>query len=155
MANILKRNAGNAPMTFNGLVDNVFQNSLNRFFDDDNWGFRGLTHTQRVPVNLRETATTYEMQLVAPGLRKEDFNISVDNKMLTVSFEHRAEEKEENKEEGWLRREYGMQSFSRSFQLDETVNAEGITARYADGMLCLSIPKKEGAQKISKTVEVK
>lgn len=160
MANIMKRNNGNSSlattgtvMPFGGLVDNILQNSLNRFFDDDSWGFNGVS--SRVPVNIRETDKTYEMDVVAPGLRKEDFTVSIDNNMLTVSFEHKEEDKEENKQDGYLRQEYRMQSFSRSFTLDDTVNADKITAQYNDGVLHVSLPKKEGAQKITKNIEVK
>ncbi len=155
MANIVKRNNGNMPATFSGLVDRVFQDSLSRFFDDDFWGFDGMLTRTQVPVNVRETDKTYEIDVVAPGLRKEDFTVNVNNNVLTVSFEHKEENKEERKEEGLLRNEYRMQSFSRSFTLDDTVNADGITARYADGILHLSLRKKEGVQKVSKTIKVK
>lgn len=161
MANIMKRNNGNGGAAatrsltpFGGLVDSVFQNTLNRFFDDDFWGFDGRVSSGQVPVNIRETDKTYEMDLIAPGLRKEAFNVSISDNMLTVSFEHKEENKEENKSEGYLRKEYRMQSFSRSFTLDDTVDAEKISARYNDGILHLSLPKKEGAQKITKSIQV-
>ena len=155
MTNIIKRNNGNMPMPFGGLVDDVFRNSLSRFFDDDFWGFDGLLTPKQVPVNVRETEKSYEMEVVAPGLRKEDFNVNISDNILTVSFEHKEEKKEENKDEGYLRNEYRMQSFSRSFTLDDTVDADNITARYADGILHLSLPKKEGAQKITKSIDIK
>jgi len=162
MANIMKRNNGNGGATanrtmmpFGGLVDSIFENTLNRFFDDDFWGYNGLVSSTQIPVNIRETDTSYEMELVAPGLKKEDFNVSMTNNMLSVSFEHKEEKKEENKGEGYLRREYRQQSFSRSFTLDDTVDADKINAQYKDGVLHLSLPKKEGAQKIAKNIEVK
>jgi HSP20 family protein len=162
MANIMKRNNGNGStvanrslMPFGGLVDSVFSNTLSRFFDDDFWGFNGIVSSNNVPVNIRETDKTYEMEVVAPGLRKEDFNVSIADNMLTVSFEHKQENKEENKSEGYLRQEYRMQSFSRSFTLDDTVDADKISAQYKEGVLHLSLPKKEGAQKITKSIEIK
>lgn len=163
MANIMKRNNGNGSqlatskslMPFGGLVDSVFNNTLSRFFNDDFWGFNGIVSSSQVPVNIRETDKTYEMEVVAPGLRKEDFNVSISDNMLTVSFEHKQENKEENKSEGYLRQEYRMQSFSRSFTLDDTVDADKISAQYKDGVLHLSLPKKEGAQKITKSIEIK
>jgi len=162
MANIMKRNNGNgsqlatrSQMPLSGLVDSVFNNTLSRFFDDDFWGFNGIVSSSQVPVNIRETDKTYEMEVVAPGLRKEDFNVSISDNMLTVSFERKQENKEENKSEGYLRQEYRMQSFSRSFTLDDTVDADKISAQYKDGMLHLSLPKKEGAQKITKSIEIK
>jgi HSP20 family protein len=152
MTNIIKRNNGNLPAAFGGLVDSVFQNGMSRFFDDDFWGFKGINSRTQVPVNIRETDRTYEMEVVAPGLRKEDFSVSVKDNMLTVSFEHK--DQQENRSEGYLRSEYRMQSFSRSFGLDDSVDAQNITARYADGILHLSVPKKEEAQKITRTIEI-
>src|SRR5438045_838591 len=121
MANIMKRNNGNGAlattspsMSFGGLVDGVLQNTLSRFFDDDFWGSNSLVSPRQVPVNIRETDKSYEMEIVAPGLRKEDFNVGIGDNMLTISFEHKEENKEENKHEGYLRQEYSMQSFNRS-----------------------------------------
>jgi HSP20 family protein len=95
------------------------------------------------------------MEIVAPGLRKEDFHISMDNKLLTVSFEHKEEDKQEDKQSGYLRQEYRQQSFSRSFNLDDTVDTDKISAQYKDGVLHVSLPKKEGAQRITKNIEIK
>jgi HSP20 family protein len=163
MANIMKRNNGNGrtvattmpAMPFGGWVDSVLQNTLSRFFDDDFQGFDGTLTVNRVPVNIRETDKSYEMEIMAPGLRKEDFNVNISDNMLTVSFEHKEENKEENKREGYLRQEYRMQSFSRNFTLDDTVDADKISAQYKDGVLHMSLPKKEGAQKITKSIKVK
>ena len=108
-----------------------------------------------VPVNLRETDKTYEMELVAPGLKKEDFKLNVSNDMLTVAFEQKEEQQQVDKSEGWLRKDYKMQSFSRSFARDDSVDANKINAVYNNGILHLTLPKKENAQKLSKSIEVK
>jgi len=134
-------------------VDQLLQNSVNRFFNDDFWGFNGVEHQGAVPVNLKETDRAYEMELVAPGLRKEDFKLHATNDLLTVSFEQK--EGQQNEEEGWLRKEYRMQFFSRSFNLDDSVDVNKITAEYSNGILHLTLPKKENAQKITKRIEVK
>ena len=158
MANIMKRNNGNGGLAttrslppFGGLIDGVLQNTLNRFFDDDLWGFNGVINNNQVPVNIRETDKTYEMEVVAPGLRKEDIHVNTSDNMLTISFEG----KEENRHGGYLRQEYRLQSFSRSFTLGDTVDAEKISAQYKDGVLHISLPKKEGTQKIVKNIEIK
>src|SRR5436305_14596561 len=124
MAGIIKRGNGseNVPSTFSGVVDRIFQDNINRFFQDDFWGFPGVQHQTGVPANLRETDKTYELELVAPGLKKDDFTLNVSNDMLTVSFEHKEEDNEEDKDKGWLRKEYRKQSFSRNFHLDDTVD---------------------------------
>lgn len=155
--NIIKRNNGNSNMparTVSGWVDQLLQDNLNRFFTDDFWGPSGSNFRTNVPVNLRETDKTYEMELVAPGLKKEDFKLHVSNDMLTISFEQADEQKEESKTEGWLRKEYKQQSFTRSFSLDDTVDVNKISASYQNGILYLTLPKKENAQKLSKTIQV-
>lgn len=156
---IMKRENGTASMpatSFNGLVDQLFQNNLSRFFEDDEWGFRGLKHNSNIPVNVKETDRTYEMLLVAPGLKKEDFKININKDLLTVSFEQKEEDQQTKKiENNWLRNEYKFQSFSRSFTLDDSLDANKITAEYRDGILHLTLPKKEGTQRLSRSIEVK
>src|SRR5688572_2902552 len=162
MTNIMRRNNGggsmtstNPTMSFGGLVDGVLQNTLDRFFDNEFWSAdRGFSRNQ-VPVNIRETDNSFELEVVAPGLKKENFNVNIANNVLTISFDHKEEDKQENRETGYLRHEYRSQSFSRSCTLDDTVAADKIIAEYRDGVLHLSLPKKEGAQKISKNIEVK
>ena len=155
---LIKRTNGNTNLpasTTSNWVDQLFQNNLNRFFNDDFWGFSGIDQQVNVPVNLRETDQAYEMSLIAPGLRKEDFKLNVTNDMLTVLYEQKQEQNEENAQEGWLRKEYKMQSFSRSFSLDDSVDINKITASYDNGVLHLSLPKKENARRITKTIEIK
>lgn len=162
MANIVKRKNGNgivattkSMMPFEGLVDGVLQNTLSHFFDDDFWGFNGIVSSTQVPVNIRETDKSYEMEVVAPGVSKKDFNVNISDNLLTISFEHKEEDKQGDSKDGYLRQEYRMQSFSRSFTLDDTVDANNISAQYRDGVLHVSLPKKEGAQHIIKSIEIK
>ena len=156
--NIIKRSNGNTGMptrTENNWVDHLFQENLNSFFNDDFWSFGKINQQANVPVNLRETDQSYEMSLIAPGLCKEDFKLNVTNDLLTVSYEQKEEHNEEKAEEGWLRKEYKMQSFSRSFTLDDSVDVSKISASYDNGVLHLSLPKKENARRISKTIDIK
>ncbi|WP_205514621.1 Hsp20/alpha crystallin family protein [Longitalea arenae] len=163
MANIMKRNKGygatpattSSYMPFGGLVEDIFQNTLNRFFGDDDWGFNDVLNNTEVPVNIRETDQAYEMEVVAPGLNKEQFDVRIHKNMLNVSFEDKKENKEENKQEGYLRQEYRRLAFSRSFMLDDTLDADKISAQYKDGVLTITLPKKEGAQRITKNIAVK
>ncbi|WP_165917223.1 Hsp20/alpha crystallin family protein [Flaviaesturariibacter aridisoli] len=142
----MQRSAGQA-LPFNGLMNGV----LSRFFDDDFLGYDGR---RSIPVNIRETDKSYELELVAPGLRKEDFRIQLDDKTLTISFEHKEEERNES-EKNYLRQEYRMQSFSRSFNIDDSmVDAAKISARYENGVLWLSLPKKEGAQRQRRQIDI-
>ena len=157
MNNIIKRDSDRNPATFGSVVDQIFQNNLDKFFDEDFWapGYRGsLRRSGTVPVNMKETDKSYEMEIVAPGLQKEDFHLKLEGDTLTVSFENGMEQNQENKDEGWFRQEYMKQSFSRSFSLDDTVDAGKIVARYENGILHLQLPKKEHAQKLSREINI-
>lgn len=136
-----RKGYGLTPRTFGGMIED-----MNKFFYDDNWS------NTTAPVNIKETENGYELHLVAPGLKKEDFKINVDDNVLKISFEH----KEENKTEGdkWLRNEYRFRSFKRSFTLNENINAEAITAKYNDGILNVVLPKKEATEKTTKDITV-
>ena len=152
MANIGKKDTGR-PTTFGGAVDQLFQQNLGRWIDDGMWSVGNL-HNQNVPVNIRETDTTYELELMAPGLNKEDFQLHFSNNTLTISFEHKEEKSEQGEDKRWIRKEYRQQSFTRSFTIDDTVDVDKTSARYDNGVLRLTLPKKEHAQTTSKTINV-
>jgi HSP20 family protein len=153
MANIMKRES-TPQASFGNVVDQIFQSNLSRFFDDDYWGFTGKLNRNQVPVNIRETDKGYEMELYAPGLKKEDFKLQLEGDTITVSFERKEEKKEENKKSGWLRQEFSMESFKRSFHLEESIDASKISARYESGVLYLSLPKKEHEQKLVRNISI-
>lgn len=136
-----KKAYGMVPKTFGGLVED-----MNRFFYDDNWS------NTTAPVNIKETEGAYELHVVAPGLSKEDFKLSVEDNVLKVTFEHKEENKEQT--DKWLRNEYHFRSFKRSFTLSDKVNADAITAKYNDGILNINVPKKEAAEKSTKDITV-
>ncbi len=130
--NLIKRNHSN-----------TFPNVMDEFFKD--WmGGSQLVNRAVPPVNIKEADSYFAVELVAPGLKKEDFNIEVENGLLTISSETKAEKMQE--EGKYTRREYTHTSFKRAFTLPETVNEDGIDANYADGILTLTLPKKEEAQ---------
>src|SRR5438094_234434 len=96
-------------------------------------------------VNINENKDEYKISVAAPGLKKDDFEIDVEGNMLTISCEK--EENREEKDGRHTRREYNYSSFSRSFTLPEDVNKDRIAAAYEDGVLKLTLPKKEEAKK--------
>lgn len=98
-------------------------------------------------VNIVEHKNHYEVNLAAPGMKKDDFKVDVEGNVLTISTEK--EEKHEEKEEKFTRREFSYTSFSRSFTLPEWVNKDKIDASYEDGLLRLVLPKTEEAKKLS------
>ncbi len=105
-------------------------------------------------VNVKETNDDFMIEVAAPGLDKKDFKVDIDNNMLTISSEK--EFKNEEKEEGrYMRREFSYTSFSRSFSLPDAVNAEKINAKHKDGILMITIPKKDEAKrKPPKQIEI-
>lgn len=114
--------------------------------------------TSSVPrVNVSETDDKYNIEMAAPGLNKEDLHVDLDENILTISAEK--EEKQEDKKENgnyYTRREFSYTSFRRSFTLPETANAEKIDAQYKDGILNITIPKKEEKKlKPSKNIKIK
>jgi len=152
---IAKRTNGNYPGTFGSVVDDIFENSLKHFFDDKflDTGFPGK-YTAGVPVNVRETDDRYEVDVIAPGCKKEDFKVSIENNLLTVSFNHTDEHQEGDKKQKWVRNEYFQRSFSRSFTLDDTVDVNNINATYVDGILRLSMAKNEKAKSVSRNIQI-
>ncbi|MBL7718724.1 MAG: Hsp20/alpha crystallin family protein [Flavipsychrobacter sp.] len=142
------KNNGMMTRTIGGLMDEMF-----------NGGWNNLLHTDvskdrmNVPVNIRETDAAYTMQVIAPGLKKEDFKIQLDKNVLNVSFEHKEENKEE-KEGNVLRSEYSFRSFKRSFTLNDKIDNAGIAARYTDGVLEVTLPKKENVSPATQEITI-
>ncbi len=124
---------------------NVLPSILDEFFKPDWFGGLEGMNANLPAVNIAENEAGFELELAAPGMKKEDFNIEVDKNVLTISNETTSSSEEENKEKNFSRREFYYSSFKRSFNLPETVNTEAIKAAYNDGILKLEIPKKEEA----------
>ena len=155
MTNAIAKRQNDMPLaSFGNVVDNIFQNSLRRFFDDNFWDAEGQLTSGAVPVNVRETERQYEMDVIAPGCKKEDFQISINDNLLTISFNTKIENNSSQKK-GWVRNEYVQRSFSRTFTLDDTVDVNNIDATYTDGILHLTLAKSEKAKKLSKNIEIK
>ena len=152
---IAKRQNGNPSGTFGSVVDNIFQNSLRHFFDDHFWDAGLSMNSGLIPVNVRELDNRYEMDVIAPGIRKEDFNLNIEGNLLTISYDHKEQNDEQNEKVGWSRNEYMQRSFSRSFTVDDTVDINNITANYDNGILRLSLPKTEKAKKLYKKIDIK
>ena len=101
-----------------------------------------------------ENKDHYQVSLAAPGMKKNDFNIDVEGNVLTISAEK--EEKKEENDERYSRKEFNYTSFSRSFTLPDGINKDKIDASYENGLLRLHLPKTEEAKRLSaKHIEVK
>ena len=137
------------------LLPTVFEDFFkpwNEWFDS---GSSSLGRMLTVPaVNILESKEDYSLSFAIPGMRKEDFDISVDGNMLTISSQK--EETKEDRDSRYTRKEYSYSSFSRSFNLPDEVIKDNIQASYHDGVLKLSLPKKEEAKKTAaKSILVK
>lgn len=110
--------------------------------------------TQLPAVNISENDKYYHVEVVAPGFKKEDFKVKVDDDILTISAETKTENTEEGQNKEYSRREYSSSSFTRSFQLPDNVKDDSITATYQDGILKLEMPKSEQQQKTTKEISV-
>ncbi|NCD68267.1 Hsp20/alpha crystallin family protein [Mucilaginibacter agri] len=128
---------------FNDVFDSFFSDT---FFND--------RLTSRVPAaNISETEDHFHVELAAPGLKKEDFKLNLDRKVLNISVEQRNGNNEDQK--NYSKREYSYASWVRSFTLPDSANAESIEAAYTEGVLKIDIAKCEEAKQIRRQIEIK
>jgi HSP20 family protein len=133
-------------------------NLINPFFNDVysilNDSFLNERAAFRTPaVNIAETDAQFEIELAIPGLSKEDIKINLDKNVLSVSADKKTETVDENKK--FTKREYSFNSFSRSFTLPESADYSKIEADYVNGILKLTIAKKEEAKFQTREIAVK
>ena len=135
-------------------------NWLNNWFDDNffNTPVMAQTTTTAPAVNVKEDNKQYVMEVAVPGLKKEQVNMSIDKDgYLTLSIENKNEQKDENKKEHYLRREFSYNSYRQSYALPDNVDADKIAANVADGVLKVVLPKVEKKEEKEdvKHIEVK
>ncbi|HEX6915442.1 MAG TPA: Hsp20/alpha crystallin family protein [Chitinophagaceae bacterium] len=128
--------------------DNLFEDLLNTF--PAAWG-RDMNFSIP-PVNIHETNEAYHLELVAPGLKKDQLRINLEKGVLSISYDHK--EEVENKDYKTHRKEFRASSFKRSFKVDDKVNTDGIQAKYEDGVLKLLLPKKEELKVMPKEITI-
>lgn len=127
---------------FNNVFDSLFSDALNK-----NYGISKMP-----AVNIAETAVNYKIELAAPGLNKEDFKIELKKDNLSVWAEKKSQQTEEQKD--YTRKEFEYFSFARSFVLPEGVDTEKISAEYINGVLNITLGKKEPAKDEHKEIVV-
>jgi len=128
---------------------NQYPSLFDRFFENEmfDWSNRNYssTNTTLPSVNIKESNDGFDVEVAAPGFTKNDFKIELNHDLLTISSEKEVEN--ETKEgQAFTLREFSYQSFSRSFTLPNTADSEKIGAKYENGILRISIPKKEEAK---------
>jgi HSP20 family protein len=139
-----KRDNGNGLMPG---VNDIFESIFNDTFFSD----RMVT---RVPaVNISETVGNYHIELAAPGLKKEDFKLNLENNVLNISVEQTTDQR--NNQKNYSKREFSYSSFARSFTLPESADESAIDATYTDGILRIDIAKREEAKAVRRQIEIK
>jgi HSP20 family protein len=130
-----------------------FNRRFPTFFDDfltkEIEGLNSNWNNRQVPaVNIREDDNQFKLEVAAPGLNKDDFKIELEDHVLTISYEHKSgENQQKNEQNQYQYREFRQYSFKRSFNLPKAVvDEDQIKANYENGVLHLSIPKKEEAK---------
>lgn len=124
--------------------------TISRFFDDDwnslfDWSNRNLTVETLPAVNIKENSNEFIVEMAAPGMNKDDFHVELNDNVLTIKCEVKHEN--ETNEDNYLRREFSYQAFQRTFNLNKQLVDDGqIQAKYDNGILSLTLPKKEEAK---------
>ncbi len=129
--------------SFNNFLSDLFPQNASLFKDD---------FSLAVPVNIKETAKEFVVEVVAPGLNKEDFKVNIEAQLLTISVEKNEEKAVEG--EKVILKEYKTRSFKRSFTIGEKINADEISAQYVNGVLTLNLAKKEEVKPAAKQITI-
>lgn len=132
----------------------LFPSLLDEFFGTSFPLTTSSAHSHVPSVNIVETDTAFEVAVAAPGKTRKDFNVELDDHVLTVSSE--TTQKDESKTAQFTRREFAYDSFQRSFRLPETIDTSGINAKYDNGILTIALPKlQEAIPEPKKQIEIK
>ena len=141
MTPMMRRNAAWLPSVFNDLFDTDFMPRAN----------------QTAPaINVKETDKAYIVELAAPGMKKEDFNVHInDDGNLIIKMEQKEEKKDEDKSTRYLRREFSYSKYEQTLILPDDVEKEQIKARVEHGVLTVELPKHEEQKvKVSRQIEI-
>lgn len=128
---------------------NSFYPSFLEDFFDNSWSGQGNlmdTGTKIPAVNIKETEDCFKIDVAAPGMNEDSFEINLEDNKLSISAENKNENEEKDDDGNYTRREFSYSSFKRSFQLPDSINEDEIEADYNQGVLCITIPKKEEAK---------
>lgn len=142
---------------FNGVP---FERTFTSLVDDFFTEIPGLLKTEvskpnikgHAPVNIIENENNYQIEVVAPGYEKTDFKISVENNILNISSEKKTDETHETGKS--IRKEFHLRSFKRTFTIDNKIDTDKIDAKYVNGILIVTLQRKEESKAASKDIEV-
>lgn len=136
-------------------TNNTLPSLFNHFFEGELFNHERIApNSFSVPaVNIMNFPERYEIDLAAPGMKKDQFQINLDRNSLKISAEFTNENREEENNH-YSRREFQYGSFTRNFTLPEGADVENISAKYSDGILKVSIPKSEKEKAITRKIEI-
>ncbi|MEO5978397.1 MAG: Hsp20/alpha crystallin family protein [Chryseolinea sp.] len=127
-------------------LPSLLEDFFNRDWADSTLASRNYSATLPA-VNVRETNEDYIIDVAAPGMKRDDFKVELDNNVLTISSQHEEKHKAGDETRNYTRIEFNYQSFQRTFTLPENkVEGEKISARYVDGILHITVPKRDEAK---------
>jgi len=133
----------------------LFDQFFDGFFRDEpvQWMNRNVQINAKEKVNISESDDLFQIELLAPGYRKEDLHIEVDGDLLNLKAER--QESNSNEEANYLRREFRIGNFERQFRLPKgKVDTDNIAARFEDGVLFVSLPKREEVKRAVRAIEI-
>lgn len=141
MRNLIKTNGTLFPT-----VPSLLNDFFGRDFLDSSPGNWGSFNSTLPAVNVSETDNEFDIEVAAPGMNKKDFRVELLDNVLTISSQREDRNEEKDPEGNYTRREFSYQSFQRSFTLpQDLVRGDGITAKYTDGILRITVPKTDKA----------
>lgn len=134
-------------------TNNWLSNTFDDMFDTN---FMPRANATAPAINVKETEKEYEVEVAAPGLKKEDFQVNIDNDgNLSIKMEQKNEEKKEDKKSHYLRREFSYSKYEQTLILPDNVNKEGISAKVDNGVLNITLPKLEETKaKVQRQIEI-
>ena len=132
---------------------NWLDNSFDDMFNTDSW--MPKMSVTAPAINVKENKNEYDIELAAPGTTKDDFNVNLDNHgNLVIKMEHKDDKKDENKKEHYLRREFSYSNYEQALTLPEDVEKDNIEAKVENGVLHVTLPRTQQAEKETKRIEV-
>lgn len=134
------------PMSFNNILEDILNNG--KSLSEEIWNETKL----HVPVNILESENSYTISVIVPGINKNDIKINLEKNVLSINYDKSELNTEANNKT--LRCEYKLKPFKRSFTLNEKINTNEIEAKYSDGILDITLPKKETTETEKQTIVV-
>ena len=144
------------PSTYNARLHRNFVPSIfNEFFNDDLWNVTPAKQFASPAVNIVENEKDFQVEIAAPGMSKEEFKVRLENdNELVIALEKEEEHKDEKQKKNYLRREFSYASYHQTFIIPEEVDIDKISASMADGILSVTLPKKEVVVKTPATRQI-